>query len=255
MFSEYSIHRVSVPGAGRSPQAGAAHSTSRPQAERQVYDQFQLSIQPSGEETRMKELVGRISQEIRIRPTCREIESLQAQIREGRYQPDPQEIAARMLLQKEVEYSDYLALLSELCQLFDQISHVEQQKIDAVQGHALDELNEAMKREQALTLALRGCEQKRETLLTGLGLTGISLRDVPSHCPPEYRAETSRMVEQVLKGYAVLQAAQGSARTLTELELRRVDGELARRGVEPDAESHYQASPARPTSMKTDFRA
>ena len=63
------------------------------------------------------------------------------------------------------------------------------------------------------------------------------------------------MVEQVLKGYAVLQAAQGSARTLTELELRRVDGELARRGVEPDAESHYQASPARPTSMKTDFRA
>ena len=54
---------------------------------------------------------------------------------------------------------------------------------------------------------------------------------------------------------AVLQAAQGSARTLTELELRRVDGELARRGVEPDAESHYQASPARPTSMKTDFRA
>ena len=94
MFSEYSIHRVSVPGAGRSPQAGAAHSTSRPQAERQVYDQFQLSIQPSGEETRMKELVGRISQEI---------ESLQAQIREGRYQPDPQEIAARMLLQKEAD--------------------------------------------------------------------------------------------------------------------------------------------------------
>ena len=100
MFSEYSIHRVSVPGAGRSTQAGAAHSTSRPQAERKVYDQFQLSIQPGGEETRMKELVGRISQEIRIRPTCREIESLQAQIREGRYQPDPQEIAARMLLQK-----------------------------------------------------------------------------------------------------------------------------------------------------------
>ena len=49
-----------------------------------------------------------------------------------------------------MEYSDYLALLSELCQLFVQISHVEQQKIDAVQGHALDELNEAMKREHAL---------------------------------------------------------------------------------------------------------
>lgn len=156
MFSEYSIHRVSVPGAGRSPQAGAAHSTSRPQAERQVYDQFQLSIQPSGEETRMKELVGRISQEIRIRPTCREIESLQAQIREGVTSPTPRKLQPACCSRRrrtEVEYSDYLALLSELCQLFDQISHVEQQKIDAVQGHALDELNEAMKREQALTLA------------------------------------------------------------------------------------------------------
>ena len=54
-----------------------------------------------------------------------------------------------------MEYSDYLALLSELCQLFDQISHVEQQKIDAVQGHALDELNEAMKREQPRTVRSR----------------------------------------------------------------------------------------------------
>ena len=82
-----------------------------------------------------------------------------------------------------MEYSDYLALLSELCRSLTR-SAMEQQKIDAVQGHALDELNEAMKREQALTPTLRGCEQKRETLLTGLGLTGISLRDMPPHCPP-----------------------------------------------------------------------
>ncbi|UQT48917.1 hypothetical protein M5E87_02240 [Flavonifractor plautii] len=42
-----------------------------------------------------------------------------------------------MLLQKgrtEVEYSDYLALLSELCQLFDQISHVEQQRLTRCRG-------------------------------------------------------------------------------------------------------------------------
>ena len=62
------------------------------------------------------------------------------------------------------------------------------------------------------------------------------------------------MVEQVLKGYAVLQAAQGSARTLTELELRRVDGELARRGW-----SRMQISlpglPGPPHRHETDFRA
>ena len=135
----------------------------------------------------MKELVGRISQEIRIRPTCREIESLQAQIREGRYQPTPRKLQPACCSRRrrtEVEYSDYLALLSELCQLFDQISHVEQQKIDAVQGHALDELNEAMKREQALTLAA-GCEQKRETTATNLSL---------SACLMEYKS-----MKQMLK--------------------------------------------------------
>jgi len=40
-----------------------------------------------------------------------------------------------------------------------------------------------------------------------------------------------------------------------EENARKLHTFCARRGVEPDAESHYQASPARPTSMKTDFRA
>ena len=40
-----------------------------------------------------------ISQQIRTRPTCHEIEALRQQVQDGLYSVDPGQIAARMLLQ------------------------------------------------------------------------------------------------------------------------------------------------------------
>ena len=91
-----------------------------------------------------------------------------------------------------------------------------------------------MKREQALSLALRGLERRREPLLASLGLAGTSLRDLPQQCSPEHRGETARAVEKVLRSYQVLQSAQGAARTVLEGRLRQVEGELERRGLDPE---------------------
>ena len=44
-----------------------------------------------------------VLREVRTRPSRGELEELQAQIREGTYQPDAREIAARMLLIREEE--------------------------------------------------------------------------------------------------------------------------------------------------------
>ena len=51
------------------------------------------------------------------------------------------------------------------------------------------------------------------------------------------------MVEQVLKGYAVLQAAHRLRPYFDRAGARRVDGELAWRGVEPD---EFTTRPPRP---------
>lgn len=62
------------------------------------FDQFQCQTPMSSSEIQMRQTVGRISQQIQIRPTRHEIETLQRQVQDGTYQPDAREIAARMLM-------------------------------------------------------------------------------------------------------------------------------------------------------------
>lgn len=64
------------------------------------YDQIEFSERPEGTQKKFRELVGHISQEIRIRPSRSELSTIQKQIQEGSYRCDPYEIAARMLLMK-----------------------------------------------------------------------------------------------------------------------------------------------------------
>ena len=45
--------------------------------------------------------MGKLSQEIRTRPTHQELEELRQQVASGTYVADPREIAARMLLMRE----------------------------------------------------------------------------------------------------------------------------------------------------------
>lgn len=54
---------------------------------------------PPGMQGRVRQLTAQISQQIRTRPTCHEIEALRQQVQDGLYSVDPGQIAARMLLQ------------------------------------------------------------------------------------------------------------------------------------------------------------
>ena len=64
----------------------------------QRYDQVRFSSRLDESNKRVKETVGRLSQEARTRVTAQDIEHLRQQVANGDYQPVPREIAARMLL-------------------------------------------------------------------------------------------------------------------------------------------------------------
>ena len=94
----YGIHRNTTPPAGGlPPRKSAPQAASFRAAQAQTFDQFQLSAQ-TGDERRALETAARLSQDVRSRPTAGELSALSASIREGAYQPDAREIAARMLL-------------------------------------------------------------------------------------------------------------------------------------------------------------
>ena len=157
----------------------------------------------------------------------------------------------------EKDFRAYLTLLDELREDLKQLTQIEQDKAAAVHAHDLTALNECMKREQAVALALRGREQQRDSLLRSLGLDGVSLHELLQRCPPEWKGETTRAVEALLRDYAVLNSIQSPVRDLLERELKTVNDALEARGVSPELDEQYQpAAGQRPAApFHTDFRA
>lgn len=92
------IYPTGIYSAGNISPYGKKSGAAASRVSEQRYDQVQFSSHLDEMEKRMKETVGQISQQIRIRPTHQEIETLRQQVADGVYQADPERIAARMLL-------------------------------------------------------------------------------------------------------------------------------------------------------------
>ena len=75
--------------------------TTFPRTSEQRFDQVRFSSHLDEMEKRLKITAGQISQQVRIRPTHQELESLRQQVASGTYQTDPREVAARMLLRED----------------------------------------------------------------------------------------------------------------------------------------------------------
>lgn len=146
-------------------------------------------------------------------------------------------------------WQDYLKFLGSLSQTLEQLTQVEQEKnAAAAQGDLLG-VEDCMKREQVLSLTLRGYDQKREGMLAQLGLKNVPLKELERHSPPELRMETKAAVEQLRRKYAMFQAASDAARVTLEVNLRAIEREQAIR-----AGDAAQAAETRKTHQ-TDFRA
>lgn len=106
-----------------------------------------------------------------------------------------------------------------------------------------------MKREQVLSLTLRGYDQKRDSLLRDLGITGVRLSTLVDHSPEELRLETKAVAEELRRQYALFQTASEVARNTLECNLRAIERTQA-----VQAGDAVQAEEQR-KNHQTDFRA
>ena len=93
-------------------------------------------------------------------------------------------------------WGDYLRLLDKLGDTLEQLTEIERTKTAAVGRGDLKGVEECMKREQVVSLSLRGTDQKREKLLAQLGLSGVPLRELEERGTPQPFAEVLRDIEE-----------------------------------------------------------
>ena len=146
-------------------------------------------------------------------------------------------------------WQDYLKLMRSLSHTMKELSQVERDKNAAAARGDLQGVEACMKREQVLSLTLRGYDQKRDKLLAELGMTGLTLNQMESRSPEELRLETKAVAEELRRQYEIFQAASGAARNTLEVNLRAIERMLAvQAGDAAEAEETRK-------NHQTDFRA
>lgn len=146
-------------------------------------------------------------------------------------------------------WQDYLGLMRSLTKTLEGLTQVERKKHEAASRGDLSGVEECMKREQVISLTLRGYDQKRDKILADLGLTGLTLNQMEDHSPDELQMETKAVSEELRRQYKLFQGASQVARDTLEINLRGIEQLQARQaGDTAEAEEtrkHHQ----------TDFRA
>lgn len=146
-------------------------------------------------------------------------------------------------------WQDYLELMRSLTHTLEGLTQVEREKNAAASRGDLAGVEECMKREQVISLTLRGYDQKRDAMLAELGLRGITLSQLESRCPEELRLETKGVVEKLRRQYEMFQAASKVARDTLEVNLRAIERmQNVRAGDKAQADEDRKIH-------QTDFRA
>ena len=154
----------------------------------------------------------------------------------------------------ETLFRSYLLLLVSLREKLEQLCELAKGKTAAVQTDDLLKLDEILKREQALSLAFRGLEQKRSNLLQSMGMTNVPLSQLAAQYPPDLQLEAKQTIEALQNQYRIYRAAAEVARNTLECNLHEIEKVLSVIDDAPNGPGYTPPQAEPPQSMKTDFR-
>ena len=149
-----------------------------------------------------------------------------------------------------------LTLFENLTGHLRQLTELAKRKTTAVRKNDLIELDRILKEEQAQSLALRGLDQKRTTLLQQFELDKIPVTEIPARFPADLQQAARDAVETMRREFSIYRSAAEIARSTLECNLHEVEKFLAAVGAAEDAGAGYRTGEVEPPAkMKSDFRA
>ena len=150
-------------------------------------------------------------------------------------------------------FQDMLKLIRDLTHTLEDLTAAQKAVASAVRTDDLEKLGECMKKEQALSLALRNADQRRVKLQAELGLENVRLSQLPEHVQDDHmRQEIKAAGEALSIQYQLLQSAAEVARSALECSLHEVGGMMTKLGFDPVQTLEQTASVS---GAHTDFHA
>lgn len=150
-------------------------------------------------------------------------------------------------------FQDMLKLIRDLTHTLEDLTETQKGVASAVRSDDLEKLGECMKREQALSLALRNADQRRVKLQAELGVENIRLAELPEHVQDEVLRQGIKAAGEALTTqYRVMQSAAEVARSALECSLHEVEGMMTNLGFDPVQTKEHTATVS---GAHTDFHA
>lgn len=121
------------------------------------------------------------------------------------------------------DFGAYLDHLDRLGKTLEELTQLTREKTRAVVRGDLQAVDAAVRREQALSLSLRGAEQRRERLLADLGLQDTALSGLAERAPEQLRTRAARTAEALRRQYELYRDTAEVARTTLECNLHMLE--------------------------------
>ncbi len=122
---------------------------------------------------------------------------------------------------------DFLDLAEKLILLFDDLTDIEQTKLEAVTEKNIDSLNECMKEEQAYLLQFRGLDKKREAIQKDLGVEKKKFSEIISMVEDKkYKEELEELFATLKETMDFYQQIHNNVKHLVEINLHSIDKTL-----------------------------
>lgn len=128
-------------------------------------------------------------------------------------------------------------LFDDFSDIFDQLSGLQQEKIQAVRQDDLQALEHCMQREQVISLQLRGMQRKKDTVHQALGLENIPLGAIPDHLSAADRAQIAPAISRFKTAYEIYNSAAAASRAALETTLQEIDRALEKTSAPQQAKS------------------
>lgn len=124
------------------------------------------------------------------------------------------------------KYSEFNTLIKDFIELFDNLIDVEQKKLDAVIADNIAEVEESIKKEQAVILRLRGLEHQRESTQDSMGMKDLTFREILEQVPEDVSETLTPLFQELTQKVRTFQSINDNAKDAVNVKLHHIQSIL-----------------------------
>lgn len=152
-------------------------------------------------------------------------------------------------------FNDFKAIIGNLIALIEEFNKLETEKLKAVQLNRITFVEEAMKKEQAAIMKLRGLDKKREAIQKDLGWEGLTFQQILSQVTVVEKEELQPLFEQLSGNVQQFDDTRDSAQKALEITLHHINTAIARKAAEESRAYTSDGNPRNPNHISNHMRS